>query len=188
MANMQILEVPIQGMDCADCTLHVRRAIAALPGVQSVDVFLVSEKAVVQLDPTLVGIPSIRKAVEAVGYEVGTPQPEQPDSNKLESFTHPVLTLLGIVFGIVLFVIIVGEWLGLFAAITDLVPLWVGVAIVLVAGYPVFRNVVRATLRGEVIAHTLMTVGVIAALSVGEWTTAVVVVIFFESSPGGLII
>ena len=112
MASIQTLEVPIQGMDCAECTLHVRQAIAALPGVQSVEVLLVSEKAVIQLDPALVDLPSIRKAVQAAGYEAAFEQAEQTDLKNIKSFTRPVLTLLGVVFGVVLFVVIVGEWLG----------------------------------------------------------------------------
>jgi Cd2+/Zn2+-exporting ATPase/Cu+-exporting ATPase len=40
------------------------------------------------------------------------------------------------------------------------------------AGYPVFRNVLQATLRRQVISHTLMSVGVLAALAVGHWATA----------------
>jgi Cd2+/Zn2+-exporting ATPase/Cu+-exporting ATPase len=51
---------------------------------------------------------------------------------------------------------------------------------VLLAGFPVFRNVARAALKGQVIAHTLMTLGVIAALAVGQWATAVVVVFFMR--------
>jgi Cd2+/Zn2+-exporting ATPase/Cu+-exporting ATPase len=88
--------------------------------------------------------------------------------------------LVGIVFGAVLFVILVGEWLGLFEVITSWVPWFIGLAIVLVIGYPVFLNVVRATLRGRVIAHTLMTLGVVAALVVGEWMTAAVVAFFMR--------
>ena len=50
MASLKTVEVPIRGMDCADCTRHVQHAIANLPGVESVEVFLASEKAVVRLD------------------------------------------------------------------------------------------------------------------------------------------
>ena len=57
---MQTLEVPIKGMDCAECTLHVEHALAALPGVSQVSVFLATEKAVVQLDPGQVTLPMIR--------------------------------------------------------------------------------------------------------------------------------
>ena len=73
MALAQTLSVPIQGMDCAECTQHVQRAIARLPGVESVDVMLSSEQAVIRLDPTRVGMPAIRQAVAAAGnYSVGT--------------------------------------------------------------------------------------------------------------------
>ena len=182
MSEPQTLEVPIRGMDCADCTMHVKHAIAALPGVDAVDVFLTSEKAIVRLDPRLVGLPDIRKAVASAGYSVPEEvEPEKTASHaSLTDFTRPVLTLLGVVFGAVLFVVVVGEWLGLFKAITRRVPWLVGLAIVLAGGFPVFRNVVRAAWKGQVIAHTLMTLGVIAALAVGEWATAAVVVFFMR--------
>jgi Cd2+/Zn2+-exporting ATPase/Cu+-exporting ATPase len=87
---------------------------------------------------------------------------------------------LGLLFGVVLFVVVVGEWLGLLEAATRRVPWALGGALVLVGGFPVFRKVIRATFRGRVIAHTLMTVGALAALAVGEWATAGVVVFFMH--------
>jgi Cd2+/Zn2+-exporting ATPase/Cu+-exporting ATPase len=179
MTSAKNLEVPIGGMDCAECTQHVQRAIAALPGVQAVEVFLSSEKAVVRLDPARVGLPAIRRAVEGAGYSVPMGA-ASPAAFPLGNFTQRVLTLFGLVFGAVLFVVIVGEWLGLFEALTARVPFPAGLALVLVAGYPVFRNVIRATLRGRIVAHTLMTLGVLAALAVGQWATAAVVVFFMR--------
>lgn len=174
MTIMKQMEVPVQGMDCAECTLHVQKAIAALPGVRAVEVFLTSEKAIVQLDPQLVDLDDIRKAVEGAGYAV--PESQGASAQQTESFTRPILRLLGVVFGAVLFIAVVGEWLGLFEAVTQWVPWPAWLAIILIGGYPVFRNVIRAALHRQVIAHTLMTVGLIAALAVGEWATAAVVV------------
>lgn len=174
MTIMKQMEIPVQGMDCAECTLHVQKAIAALPGVRSVEVFLTSEKALVQLDPQLVDLDDIRKAVEGAGYAV--PEAQGASAQPMESFTRPILRLLGVVFGAVLFIVVVGEWLGLFEAVTQWVPWPAWLAIILVGGYPVFRNVILAALHRQVIAHTLMTVGLIAALAVGEWATAAVVV------------
>jgi Cd2+/Zn2+-exporting ATPase/Cu+-exporting ATPase len=91
-----------------------------------------------------------------------------------------VLSLFGIVVGAVLFIVVVGEWLGLLEAITERVPWPIGLAIVLVGGYPVFLNVIRASLKRQVISHTLMTIGVVAALTVGQWATAAVVVFFMR--------
>jgi len=167
-------------MDCAECTRHVQRAIAALPGIESVDVFLSSEKAVVRLDPDQVDLLAIRKAVEGAGYSVPASADTQPSPSALGDFTRRVLGLFGIVFGAVLLTVVVGEWLGLFEAVTRRVPWPLGLGVVLIGGYPVFRNVVHATLKGQVISHTLMTLGVVAALAVGEWATAAVVVFFMR--------
>src|SRR6266702_1598114 len=84
------------------------------------------------------------------------------------------------VFGTVLLVVIVGEWLGFFERVTDVVPWYIGWGLVLLAGYPIFWNVIKATLRRQVISHTLMSLGVVAALAVGQWPTALVIVFFMR--------
>ena len=179
MSNIQTIEVPIAGMDCTECTQHVQRAIALLPGVQSANVFLASEKAVVQLDPSQVDLTLIRKAVEQAGYQV--PEQAEAETGALAmGVSRSVLRLFGIVFAVVVFVVVVGEGLGLFEAVTEFIPLPIGVGLVLIAGYSIFRNVMRATLKGQVISHTLMVIGVIAALVVGEWITAMIVVFFMR--------
>src|SRR3989441_4265121 len=177
------LEIPVHGMDCAECTLHVQHALAALPGVDDVRVLLSSEKAVLQIDPVLVDLATIRKAVEGAGYTVPEHAPSteaQPAAKSLTTFTCPILTLFGLVFGAVLLVVIVGEWLGFFERVTDWVPWYIGWGLVLLAGAPIFWNVIRATLRRQVISHTLMSIGVIAALAVGQWPTAMVIVFFMR--------
>jgi len=149
------MEVHVKGMDCTECTQHVHHAIQELPGVKSVSVLLAAEKATIQFDPTLVDLPMIRQAVAGAGYSVPEEVPNQaPASPTLQDFTRPVLTVFGIVFGVVLFVVVFGEWLGWFAKITELVPWPVGLALVLLFGYPVFKNVVQATLRRQIISHT----------------------------------
>lgn len=50
----------------------------------------------------------------------------------------------------------------------------------LLIGFPVFVKVARAAVHRQIIAHTLMMVGVLAALSVGEWSTAAVVAFFMR--------
>ncbi len=181
MAEFIKLEIPVKGMDCTECTQHVQHAIRELPGVKSVEVYLASEKAAVQFDPSLVDLPMIRKAVAGAGYEIPDGIAESHSSaNKLQDFTRPILTVFGIVFAVVLFVVVVGEWLGLFEKITTLVPWPIGLIIVLLFGYPVLKKVVQATLHRQIISHTLMSLGVLAALIVGQWATAVVVVFFMR--------
>jgi P-type Cu+ transporter len=177
------IEIPIQGMDCAECTRHVKKALGALPGVANVEVFLASEKAVIQYEPEMVGLPEMERAVAGAGYSVpdlSTTQEQGSAPDYSNDFTRQILAFFGVVFGVILFIIVAGEWLGLIEQVTRRVPFPIGLAIVLAAGYPVFRNVVRAVLQKQIISHTLMSLGVLAALVIGEWATAAVVVFFMR--------
>ncbi len=164
-AGEQTLELRVAGMDCAECSVHVREALAVLPGVRSVRVLVAAEKAIVHLNPQQVDLPTLRQAVERAGYSLA--ESVGPSTLPATRLARPLLTLLGMTFGGVLVVVVLGEWLGLFEAVTKRVPWPLGVAFVLLVGYPVFRNVLRATLRGKIISHTLMSVGVLAALAIG---------------------
>jgi Cd2+/Zn2+-exporting ATPase/Cu+-exporting ATPase len=176
------IELPVQGMDCAECTRHVQRALAGLPGVAQVDVFLAAEKAVVAYDTQQVDPAQMRQAVEAAGYRARDQVDEE--AARVATFgkasAQRLFWMLGLVVGAVLVIVVAGEWLGLFEEITARVPFWVGLLLVVLGGYPVFRNVLAAAWRRQVTSHTLMSVGVIAALVVGEWTTAAVVVFFMR--------
>ena len=180
MSNLQTLEIPISGMDCAECTQHVQHAIEKLPGVQSVNVFLGTEKAVVKLDPTQVDIPAIRSAVRGAGYDVPASDAPKAAPVSMGDFNRKLTVMLVGVFAIILSVVIFGEVLGLFDFLNERVPFLLGLVVVLAGGYPVFMNVIRATLKRQIISHTLMTLGVIAALVVGQWVTAALVVVFMR--------
>ncbi len=181
MNQTQTIEVPIAGMDCTECTQHVQHAISTLSGVQKVDVFLSSEKAIIQLDPSLVKMADIRQAVTGAGYSVPQQNGESKTPNAaLGDFSRRMFTALGLAFGAIILLVVAGEWLGLLDGLTQIIPFPVGVALVLIGGSPIFFNVLRAALKRQVISHTLMSIGAFAALFVGEWTTAMVVVFFMH--------
>jgi P-type Cu+ transporter len=95
-------------------------------------------------------------------------------------FARRAIAVTGLVFGAVLLVVVAGEWLGVFEAATRRVPFALGAASVLLVGWPAFRAVAAATRRRRVTSHTLMTVGVLAALVIGQWVTAAVVAFFMR--------
>lgn len=167
-------------MDCAECTQHVQHAIEKLKGVDSVNVFLATEKAIVRLDPAQVDMTTIRAAVQGAGYDVpdSDSPPQTPAS--MDDFHRRLTIVLVSVFSIILSVVIFGEGLGLFDFLNQRIPFPLGVVLVVVGGYPVFLNVIRAALKKQIISHTLMTLGVIAALAVGQWVTAALVVVFMR--------
>jgi P-type Cu+ transporter len=180
VSKLQTLEIPVQGMDCAECTQHVKRAISALEGVASVEVLLASEKAIVQLDAEQVDLNKISAAIKSAGYSTQAGEKQTLSEAESGNISRQIFTLLGLVFGVVLFVVVFGEWLGVFAEVTALIPFPLGLIIVIVGGYPVFKNVINAAIRKQITAHTLMSLGAIAALVVGQWATAAVVVFFMR--------
>lgn len=174
MAALQTIEVPIKGMDCANCTQHVKHAISQIAGVAQVEVLLASEKAVITLDPARVKMPSIQKAVSRAGYTVNDPRLKGTQSARATG--RKAIMVLSIVIGLVLFVAVLGEGFGLFERITDKVPFIYGALIVIIGALPVFIDVIRSALQKQITSRTLMSLGMIAALAVGQWTTAGVVV------------
>jgi len=175
-------ELPIEGMDCGSCAGKVRHALNAVPGVQSVEVLLNAEKAVIQADPQLTSLAKLRTAVEGVGYKVPNIAREETSlAAQSSKLNRQLFTILGVLFGVILFVVVAGEGLGLFEAVTAWVPWWVGTAVVIAFGYPIFAEVVRSALRREITSHTLMSVGAVAALVIGQWPTAAVVVFFMHA-------
>ncbi len=169
-------------MDCAGCARTVGQAIRDVPGVHSADVLLTAEKAIVELGGEA-DEESVRRAIVQAGYGVPAQAPassEPPADGHAESLSTKILRLFGVIFAAVLLVVVAGEVLGLFDWLTDYVPWYAGALAVLALGYPVFKQVVRAALKGRVIAHTLMAVGAAAALAAGQWVTALIVVFFMR--------
>ncbi len=72
-----------------------------------------------------------------------------------------------------------GERLGFLDAALERAP-WPMAAVLVVGGWPVWAGVVRAARARRVTSHTLMTLGVLAAAGVGEWTSAVLIVLFMR--------
>ncbi len=58
----------IKGMTCSACSAAVEKAVAKLPGVNTVNVNLLSNNMIVEFDDSAVDINSISKAVAAAGY------------------------------------------------------------------------------------------------------------------------
>lgn len=182
-ARLETIEVPVLGMDCAGCARTVQGAVAELPGIRDIEVLVAGEKAVVTFDPAQTGPEAVRTAIEGAGYSCPAthgPDAESSDATRVASITQSAMTLMGLIFGAVLFAVVIGEWLGLFAALTERVPFWAGTLIVAAFGWPVFGKVLRSAVRGRIVSHTLMSTGALAALAIGEWTTAALVVFFMR--------
>ena len=62
------LDFAVRGMSCASCVGAVERALAAVPGVEQVAVYLAAERASVRYDPDLADPGALIRAVADAGY------------------------------------------------------------------------------------------------------------------------
>lgn len=63
------VELKVEGMTCASCVARVERSLKELPGVEGVRVNLITEKAYARIDPRLVDLSLLEKAIAEAGYE-----------------------------------------------------------------------------------------------------------------------
>ena len=104
------ITLPIGGMTCAACVMHVENGLKEVPGVLSVAVNLATERATVEMIPGAVTLSDLKHAVEETGYEVldlGDKQEEFVDRERAlreeERQREWADLMIGIIFTVPLF-------------------------------------------------------------------------------------
>ena len=68
-ANIEKLEVKVDGMTCDACQNHVNHAVNELEGIVSIKTSYANGNSIIQFDKTQTNQEEIKKAVESTGYE-----------------------------------------------------------------------------------------------------------------------
>jgi P-type Cu+ transporter len=183
MNDSKSFEVKISGMDCADCALHVKKALDDIPAVVSADVFLGAEKAIVHYRDVKPMLEDIKQAVKKAGYkaylESESEQDLQPTDTILQ-FGKTSIFIFIVILIAVLGITIIGERMGLISLLENFIPWYVWLGAIILGGYPVFSQVLSALSKKRIISHTLMTTSVLTAFFVGKWATAMLIVLFMR--------
>ena len=66
------ISIPVRGMSCAACVMHVEHALRDVPGVMEVTVNLATERAAVSLESGPVPLEALRHSISDAGYEIGS--------------------------------------------------------------------------------------------------------------------
>ena len=64
------MDLNVEGMSCQHCVHAVKGAVAALTGVDKVEVSLEKKRATVDFDPGVTNLQAIKTAIEEQGYSV----------------------------------------------------------------------------------------------------------------------
>lgn len=67
-ADLQALDIGVEGMTCASCSARVERALGKVSGVQAASVNLATERAEVRFDPRQVDAAQIAASIRETGY------------------------------------------------------------------------------------------------------------------------
>jgi Cd2+/Zn2+-exporting ATPase len=167
----------VAGMDCADEVETVERALKPLPGVQEVRVNLMGGKVVVAHDITMRSeqlIAAINKAgLKATRDQAEGREPAGPADAQRSRFISVALS--GLLTGAGLLV----QW-------TKLGPsglkLALFVAAIIAGGWFIFPKALGALRRRSLDMNVLMSVAVVGAAAIGEWSEGAAVVFLFALS------
>ncbi|MHB1278815.1 MAG: heavy metal translocating P-type ATPase [Bacteroidia bacterium] len=94
---------PVQNMTCASCAISVESMVAALPGVEKASVNYANSRLSVSYDNKQVGPAEMKKAVQAIGYDLligeeenTTENLEEIEKQKLLSIKRKALTAMAL--------------------------------------------------------------------------------------------
>ncbi|UCD81512.1 MAG: heavy-metal-associated domain-containing protein [Desulfobacterales bacterium] len=114
------VELTIWGMHCGSCVGRVETALAALDGVADASVDIVTRKATVQYNPSIVDIEDLKAAVTSAGYEIAESEPQDLKTIP-QSCEQPVKLSnpRAYLFGVLASFAIVGLYLGMNTLTSD---------------------------------------------------------------------
>jgi heavy metal translocating P-type ATPase len=158
---------------CSSCAWLVGATLQRAPGVQSAEVSFVQREARVTFDPARTDPRRLTKAVRRLGYRAWLPG-EKPHDEEEAHFNRLMASVVFVIEDVVISAMLYGrEWLGMntpddagmlrfFYAMMLLgaVPLF------FLLGVPILRAGAAGLLRGRPDMHTLIALGVLAALGV----------------------
>lgn len=168
----------LQELCCKEEAGQIEKVLYLLPGIQQVHVNVISKKVTIIWEGSL-QIHEIEKAIQKAGFKA-----EKKAKAKLDISSISLSDLFSAIFvsvvAIIILLGIIGERLGLIEAVLKQIPPWLALIAVLTGGLPIFKKVFLALKMRNITSHALMTIGIIGALSIGEFASAAVIVFFMR--------
>lgn len=174
--NPKTFLLRVEGMDCADCALHLEKAAQGVPGVHRAEVSFATGRMRLIADGDGV-IPEVQAVAREMGYRIlpATPTPDGAGwRGWLRRYPRALPTMLA---GLLLALALGVYGLAGPALLRD----GLMIAAAIIGGFPVARAgwaALRATHHPDM--NGLMTVAVAGALAIGEYAEAGVVVFLFS--------
>lgn len=181
-------ELPVEGMDCADCALKLEQGLGRLEGILWTAVHFPSGTLRVGYDPEQVAPEDLVRRVKELGYRVAGGLVETgQEGNSLRKGWGWVRRRSGEALPVAAVALALLGFLGQVAPVWGwgAVPPWweplcFGMATVLAGAPLALRGVRTLWLARSLDIHLLMTVAALGAMAIGEWAEGTVVVLLFR--------
>ena len=158
----------VVGMDCADCALHVEKAVNQVPGIKLAQVNFISGNLKIEYDDQFTNLQDVEKAVKSAGYSLKKPTRSFWQKNK-----PTILTVLSGIFALAGSIVH-------FSHLSEYISIPLFAIAILTGGFPIaikgFKEARHLTLGMDF----LMSIAVIGAMIIGEWTEAAYVIFLFS--------
>ena len=156
------------------------KTLARRAGVRDVKILSAADKVEVRYDARKVQADELADSIAALGYKVQAADvPPAPLVDERRAFRGEVVRFgfVAVVAAIALLEI-GGEYFGWLAVAKERIPLAVLLAAILIGGYPIFRRAVLGALKGRINVDSMMSVGIIGAAAIGQYTSSMLIVFF----------
>ena len=161
----QEVTIKVGGMMCATCVETIEAALRELPGIVAVTVNLGTEKAYVTHNPSVSGIPDMKKAIEDAGYQfvgISGEVSEEAEKKALDADLHDKFVRFTVGFAVSI-PLMIAMYVPLPVSMQDLAY------IMLVIATPVFAFVAYPIFRAAWISlsHRMLSMDVMYAMGTG---------------------
>ncbi|MBL8049599.1 MAG: cadmium-translocating P-type ATPase [Anaerolineales bacterium] len=162
--------IPIENMDCSDCSLVIEHSVGRMDGVLSVNVNYPAEKMWIEYDNQKISRAAIEKRIRSLGYQIpldGFQARLQENRELLFSLLSGLLLLIG--------------WLGgLLLNFPNLLSIGFYISAYLFGGWDIARHAWHALREKHFDTDGLMVVAAIGAAFLGEFAEGALLLFLFS--------
>ncbi len=172
-------EVPVEGMDCADCAMTLERGVGRLQGVTWVSINFAGARMSLEYESHQTNMNAVSKRVQSLGYRIGETGTiaARLEQGLIRGFVSRRANQITLIAGSLT---AIGGVLELPSVPVLATTIMFALAI-LIAGVPIARKAfasVRATHQIDI--NTLMVIAIVGAAIIGAWFEAAMVAVLFS--------
>ncbi|MCP4632395.1 MAG: cadmium-translocating P-type ATPase [candidate division Zixibacteria bacterium] len=167
------IKITIDGLDCADCAAKLERDLGNVEGVKSARINFISKTADVDYNPDFIDDSEIQKFISKNGYAMKS---EDKNGQKISSSKADIVLTsisgIAVLTGVALSYFDIPE--------TFVIPVFI--LSIIVGGYKIAIKGIKAAVKLSLDMNFLMTIAVIGAVILGEWSEGAMVIFLFSLS------